>query len=70
MLIKKEKKGNINVYYVDKNMTDEKMERLANKQVKPDQIDLIIKDDADVYDSEDRLLLKFRKNKLSQKKNR
>jgi hypothetical protein len=68
MLIKKEKKGNINVYYVDKNMTDEKMERLANKQVKPNQIDLIIKDDADVYDSEGRLLLKFRKNKLSQKK--
>ena len=68
MLIKKEKKGNITVYYVDKNITDEKMESLKNTYIKPSQIDFIIDEDADVYDMENNLLLKFRKGKLSQEK--
>lgn len=68
MIIKKEKKGNITVYYVDKNITDEKMELLKNTYVKPSQIDFIIDEDADVYDMENNLLLKFRKGKLSYEK--
>jgi hypothetical protein len=65
MLIKKEKKGNITIYIVDKNMTDEKATKLKNTFVKPSQIDLIIKDDADVYTPDNKLLLRFRKNKLT-----
>jgi len=68
MLIKKEKKGNITIYYLDKNITDEKMDSLKNTYVKPSQIDFTIDDDADVYDKDNNLLLKFRKGKLSQQK--
>ena len=65
MLIKKEKKGNIDVYHVDKNISDEKMEKLKNTFVKRDQIDLFIKSDADIYDANGNMLLRFRKNKLT-----
>ena len=65
MLIKKEKKGNITIYYLDKDISDDKMEGLMNTYVKQSQIKLIIDADADVYDSNNNLLLKFRKNKLS-----
>jgi hypothetical protein len=65
MLIKKEKKGNVTIYYVDKDISDDKMEALMNTYVKQSQIKLIIDTDADVYDSNNNLLLKFRKNKLS-----
>lgn len=68
MIIKKEKKGNIMVYHVDKDITDSKMDSLKNTYVKPSQIKFIIDEDADVYDKEGRLLIRFRKNKLSKKK--
>ena len=67
MIIKKEKHGDIDVYHVDKNISDEKMDKLQNTFVKRDQIDLIITDDADVYDANGKLLLRFRKNKLTKK---
>jgi hypothetical protein len=68
MLIKKEKKGNVTIYYVDKDVSDEKMVALSNTHVKPNQIDLIIDDDADVYTVDNQLLLRFRKGKLSKAK--
>lgn len=65
MTIKKEKKGDLTIYHVDKLITDDKMETLKNSNVKPSQIELIINDDADVYTQDGELLLRFRKNKLT-----
>jgi hypothetical protein len=66
MIIKKEKKNNVMIYYVKKDKNDEKMALLKNTYVKPSQINLIINEDADVYNVDNnQLLLKFRKNKLS-----
>jgi hypothetical protein len=65
MTIKKEKKGDLTIYHVDKLITDDKMETLKNTNVKPSQIELIINDDADVYTEDGKLLLRFRKNKLT-----
>ena len=65
MIIKKEKKGNITIYYLDKDIDDEKMDKLQNTRVKRDQIKLIIDDDADVYNKDNQLLLRFRKKKLT-----
>ena len=65
MTIKKEKKGDLTIYHVDKLITDDKMETLKNSNVKPSQIELIINDDADVYTQDGKLLLRFRKNKLT-----
>lgn len=64
MIIRKEKKGNVDVFYVDKNMSDDAMSNLKGSYVKKSQISLIIDSDADVYTSDNKLLLKFRKNKL------
>jgi hypothetical protein len=63
----KEKKGNITIFYVEKKISDEKMEHLKNTKVNPSQIDTIIDEDADVYTTEGQLLLRFRKNKLNTK---
>ena len=68
MTIKKEKKGDLTIYHVDKLITDDKMETLKNTNVKPSQIELIINDDADVYTQDGKLLLRFRKNKLTTNK--
>jgi len=65
MIINKEKKGNIMIYHVDKNIDDSKMESILNTYVKPSQIDFIIDHDADVYTVDNKLLLRFRKGKLS-----
>lgn len=65
MTIKKEKKGDLTIYHVDKLIADDKMETLKNSNVKPSQIELIINDDADVYTQDGKLLLRFRKNKLT-----
>jgi hypothetical protein len=64
MVIRKEKKGDVDVYYVDKNMSDDTISNLKGTFVKKSQISLIINSDADVYTNDDKLLLKFRKNKL------
>ena len=64
MVIRKEKKGDVDVYYVDKNMSDDAISNLKGTFVKKSQISLIINSDADVYTNDNKLLLKFRKNKL------
>jgi hypothetical protein len=66
MIIKKEKKGNVTVYYVDKDYDNNKLQNVLNKKLKRDQIKTIIDHDADVFDKEGKLLIRFRKNKLKQ----
>jgi hypothetical protein len=68
MIIDKQKKGNITVYYVDKDYDDARMHKILNKKLKPEQIKNIIDDDADVYTKDGKLLLRFRKNKLNKEK--
>uniref|UniRef100_A0A6C0HT44 2OGFeDO JBP1/TET oxygenase domain-containing protein n=1 Tax=viral metagenome TaxID=1070528 RepID=A0A6C0HT44_9ZZZZ len=63
-IIKKEKKGNITTFIVEKDFDDEKMESKMNKLIKPKDIKTIIDYDADVYTNEGKLLLRFRKNVL------
>lgn len=68
MIIKKEKKGDITIYYVKKDYDDAKIASKKNTYLKPSDIHLILQDDADVYTEEGNLLLKFRKNVLSETK--
>jgi hypothetical protein len=69
MIISNEKKGGVTIYYLDKDISNEKMEKLSNTYVKRSQISLIIDNDADVYNADGtKLLIRFRKNKLSDKK--
>ena len=68
MIIKKENKGDVSVYYVDKTIPDYKMHQLQNTYIKPSQIDFTIESDADVYTTDGILLVRFRKNKLDKKK--
>jgi hypothetical protein len=65
MIIDKKKKGNITIYYVDKDYDDTKLKKVLNKKLKRDQIKDIIDDDADVYTADGKLLLRFRKNILT-----
>lgn len=67
MLIKKEKKGNITTYIVKKDYDDSKLSKIMNKKLKSDEIKYIIKDDANVYTEDGKLLLVFRKKYLDQK---
>ena len=64
MIIKKEKKGSLTIYHVDKEYDDAKMEKNLNKFVKPADIKTIIDEDADVYNKDGKLLLRFRKKEL------
>ncbi len=68
MIVKHEKKGGIDVYHVKKNITDAGMEKYKHQFVTPAIIDIILNHDADVYTDDGRLLLKFRKGKLSKDK--
>lgn len=63
-IIKKEKKGNVTIFTVEKDFDDEKMETKMNKLLKPKDIKTIIDYDTDVYTNEGKLLLIFRKNVL------
>lgn len=65
VLIKKEIILGIPTYYVDKDVDDDKAKNLKNTFVNKKQIKLIIDDDADVYTIDEKLLLRFRKNKLT-----
>jgi len=67
MIERKEKNGKIIIYYVKKDYDDEKMLKLMNTMIKPKDIEFIIDHDADVYDINGTLLLRFRKNKLKNK---
>jgi hypothetical protein len=64
-VVKTEKNGSVTVYTVDKRMDDAHADNLGNKYVTPSMIDFIIRDDADVYTTEGKLLLRFRKGELS-----
>ena len=58
-------KQGLTTYIVGKNMTDQEAEdKLLNKFVEPSMINNIIKNDADVYTEEGKLLARFRKNIL------
>jgi hypothetical protein len=50
---------------VAKKKTDEEMKRLENTFIKPSQIDTILREDATVYTEDGKLLLLFRKKKLT-----
>lgn len=65
MIIKKEKKGNIMIYYVEKDIDDNKLIKLLNKKLSNKDINFIIDHDANVYTKDNKLLLIFRKNKLN-----
>jgi len=67
MIIKTEEKNGIKVYTVGKEFDDAKMGAKMSKYIKPDQIHKIINHDADVYTEEGKLLLRFRKNALTDK---
>lgn len=64
MIEKKEKKGNITIYYVKKDYDDDKLKKIMDKKLKRSDITDFIDDNADVYNEDGQLLLKFRKNKL------
>jgi hypothetical protein len=63
MIIKTEKKGDVTIYYVDKDYDNS--DKILNKKLKRDQIKTIIDEDADVYTKEGKLLIRFRKNKFN-----
>ena len=65
MIEKKEKKGNVTIYYVSKDYDDLQMKKIMNKKLKRNNIKDIIDEDADVYTNEGKLLLRFRKNKIN-----
>lgn len=64
MIERKEKKGGVMIYYVKKDYDDSKLSKVLNKKLKRDDIKTIIDHDADVYNEEGKLLVRFRKNKL------
>jgi len=65
MIIKKEKKSGIWIYYVDKDYDDAHLEKKLSSKLTRAQIRTIIDHDSDVYTKEGTLLLRFRKNKLN-----
>jgi hypothetical protein len=67
MIIKKEKKGNIMIYIVDKDFDDNKLSKILNKKLNNKNKYFIIEDDADVYTVDNKLLMRFRKNVLNKK---
>jgi len=64
-IIKTESKNGIKIYHVDKDISDEVVEKKVGSKLKRDQIKKIINEDADVYSVDDRLLLRFRKGVLN-----
>ena len=68
MIIKKETVGGIPVYHVSKNYDDTVMASRMNTYVEKSDIKDVIEDDADVYSEDGKLLLRFRKGALPQKK--
>jgi hypothetical protein len=67
MIEKKEKKGNVTIYYVKKDYDDDKLLKIMNTKLKRSDIKDFIYDNADVYTEDNKLLLRFRKNKLNKK---
>ena len=67
MIIKTEEKNGIKIYTVDKEYDDVEMEKKMGKFINPNDIKTIIDHNADVYTSEGKLLLRFRKKVLTYK---
>ena len=67
MIIKKETKNFITIYYVDKDYDDKKLEKILHTKLKSNNNFFIINEDADVYTKDNKLLLRYRKNKLDKK---
>uniref|UniRef100_A0A6C0JGH6 2OGFeDO JBP1/TET oxygenase domain-containing protein n=1 Tax=viral metagenome TaxID=1070528 RepID=A0A6C0JGH6_9ZZZZ len=65
MIIKTEKKDGVTIYTVEKDYDDKVLAKKMDKFLKPDDIKKIIREDADVYTAEGKLLLRFRKSKLN-----
>jgi hypothetical protein len=65
MIVKKEKKGNVTIFYVEKDYDDNKLLSVLNTKLT--KIDKIITTDTDVYTVEGELLLRFRKKILNTK---
>ena len=59
--------GNIRKIIAKKMISDEEMEKYANKFVNPSTIKTIIREDADVVTEDGKILLRFRKNALNMK---
>jgi hypothetical protein len=70
MIIKKEKKGDIMVYTVREDKTDAEMDKRATtKLTEKDRKNMTIIDhDADVFLENGKMLIRYRKNKLSKEK--
>lgn len=66
-IIHKERKNGIDIYIVEKEFDDSKMDKKMNTFVKREDIKNIIDEDADVYTKDEKLLLRFRKNALPNK---
>ena len=64
MIRRKEKKQGVTIYYLSKLISDDKLEGIKGKNIKPSMIRLIIDNDAEVYGEDDQLLLVFRKGKI------
>ena len=58
-------KNGIKVYTVKKVLSDIEMQKIKNKKVNPSDIKKIIKEDADVFTEDGKLLLRFRKNQIN-----
>lgn len=67
MIIKTETKNSITIYYVDKDYDDKKLEKILNTKLKSNNNFFIINENADVYTKDNKLLLRYRKNKLDKK---
>lgn len=65
MIIKKEKKGNVTIFTVDKDFNDEEMARRMNTKLRRCDVPNIISSDADVYTTDGKLLLRYRRGALS-----
>jgi hypothetical protein len=64
-ILKTETKNGIKVYHINADIPTEKMQKYIGKKIKRQQIHKIIDHDADVFTEDGKLLLCFRKNKLS-----
>jgi hypothetical protein len=67
MIIDCKKRKGIMVYYVGKDFPDEELPFLLDKKLVKGGIPVIIDHDADVYTTEGKLLMKFRKKVLSER---
>lgn len=65
MIVKQEKRGGVTLYYVDKDYDHTVLQKVLNKKLTHNQIKHIIDHDADVFNKDGKLLMRFRKKKLN-----